>query len=151
MNRQEINILVKQMNVDTAIGKVDHRIQTIIVRLLGDLFQPIEDLNIQLSELWKGLEYFMDARQANELGILTAGLGLHSFFDKSQSDFNLRRTILTGADGKYVAQTTMPVAYDYLPNGTTQFVIDKLGCHGKRPSHVHHLKLVAVKLWLKSL
>ncbi|MGH1402408.1 MAG: catechol 1,2-dioxygenase [Acinetobacter tandoii] len=222
MNRQEIDTLVKQMNIDTATDEVDQRLQTIIVRLLGDLFQAIEDMDIQPSEVWKGLEYFTDAGQANELGLLAAGLGLehyldlradeadakagiiggtprtiegplyvagapesfgfarmddgsesdhidtliiegivtdtdgnviegakvevwhanslglYSFFDKSQSDFNLRRTILTGADGKYVAQTTMPVGYGCPPNGTTQFVLNKLGRHGNRPSHVHY-------------
>ncbi|MEQ1305224.1 dioxygenase, partial [Acinetobacter radioresistens] len=57
MNRQQIDALVKQMNVDTAKGPVDERIQQVIVRLLGDLFQAIEDLDIQPSEVWKGLEY----------------------------------------------------------------------------------------------
>ncbi|WP_180049360.1 catechol 1,2-dioxygenase [Acinetobacter sp. YH12105] len=222
MNRQEIDALVKQMNVDTATGPVDERVQQITVRLLGDLFQAIEDLDISQTELWKGLEYFTDAGQANELGLLAAGLGLehyldlradeadakagisggtprtiegplyvsgapesvgfarmddgsesdkiptliiegtvtdtegniiegakveiwhanslgnYSFFDKSQSDFNLRRSIITAADGQYTALTTMPVGYGCPPEGTTQFVLDKLGRHGNRPSHVHY-------------
>ena len=222
MNRQQIDALVKQMNVDTATGPVDERVQQIVVRLLGDLFQAIEDLDISQSELWKGLEYFTDAGQANELGLLAAGLGLehyldlradeadakagitggtprtiegplyvagapesvgfarmddgseegkiptliiegtvkdtdgniiegakvevwhanslgnYSFFDKSQSDFNLRRSIFSDQDGKYVALTTMPVGYGCPPEGTTQFVLDKLGRHGNRPSHVHY-------------
>lgn len=222
MNRQEIDALVKKMNVDTATGPVDARMQHIVVRLLGDLFQAIEDLDISQSELWKGLEYFTDAGQANELGLLAAGLGLehyldlradekdaqagitggtprtiegplyvagapesvgfarmddgteegkiptliiegtvkdtdgniiegakvemwhanslgnYSFFDKSQSDFNLRRTIITDADGHYTALTTMPVGYGCPPEGTTQFVLNKLGRHGNRPSHVHY-------------
>lgn len=65
-------------------------------------------------------------------------LGNYSFFDKSQSDFNLRRTIISDHDGKYVAQTTMPVGYGCPPEGTTQFVLNKLGRHGNRPSHVHY-------------
>lgn len=222
MNRQQIDALVKQMNVDTAQGPVDARIQQIIVRLLGDLFQAIEDLDIQPSEVWKGLEYFTDAGQANELGLLAAGLGLehyldlradeadakagvtggtprtiegplyvagapetvgfarmddgsesdkidtliiegivrdadsqiienakvemwhansmgnYSFFDKSQSEFNLRRTILTNTEGQYTALTTMPVGYGCPPEGTTQAVLNKLGRHGNRPSHVHY-------------
>ena len=222
MNRQEIDKLVKEMNVDTATGEVNPRVQQIIVRLLGDLFEAIEDLDISQTELWKGLEYFTDAGQANELGLLAAGLGLehyldlradeadakagitggtprtiegplyvagapesvgfarmddgsetdkidtlfiegtvtdthgniiegakvevwhanslgnYSFFDKSQSDFNLRRSILTDADGKYVAQTTMPVGYGCPPEGTTQAVLNLLGRHGNRPSHVHY-------------
>ncbi|RZJ21503.1 MAG: catechol 1,2-dioxygenase [Acinetobacter sp.] len=222
MNRQEIDALVKKMNVDTATGPVNERVQQVVVRLLGDLFQAIEDLDISQSELWKGLEYLTDAGQANELGLLAAGLGLehyldlradeadakagitggtprtiegplyvagapetvsfarmddgseegkiptliiegtvtdtegnlvegakveiwhanslgnYSFFDKSQSDFNLRRSIITAADGQYTALTTMPVGYGCPPEGTTQFVLDKLGRHGNRPSHVHY-------------
>ncbi|ATO20176.1 catechol 1,2-dioxygenase [Acinetobacter sp. LoGeW2-3] len=222
MNHQEIDALVKKMNVDTATGPVDARVQQVVVRLVSDLFKAIEDLDLSQSEVWKGLEYFTDAGQANELGLLAAGLGLehfldlradeadakagitggtprtiegplyvagapesvgfarmddgsesdtvdtlliegtvtdaegniiegakvevwhanslgnYSFFDKSQSDFNLRRTIFTDQDGKYVAQTTMPVGYGCPPEGTTQFVLNKLGRHGNRPSHVHY-------------
>ncbi|TCB33815.1 catechol 1,2-dioxygenase [Acinetobacter sp. ANC 4910] len=222
MNRQEIDTLVKQMNVDTAIREVNPRVQQIVVRLLGDLFQAIEDLDLSQTEIWKGLEYLTDAGQANELGLLAAGLGLehyldlradeadakagitggtprtiegplyvagapesvsfarmddgsesdhvdtlvieglvtdtngniipnakvevwhanglgnYSFFDKSQSEFNLRRTIFTDADGKYTALTTMPVGYGCPPEGTTQALLNKLGRHGNRPSHVHY-------------
>ena len=66
------------------------------------------------------------------------GLGNYSFFDKSQSDFNLRRTILTDTNGQYVAKTTMPVGYGCPPEGTTQALLNKLGRHGNRPSHVHY-------------
>ena len=222
MNRQNIDALIQKMNVDTATGPVDARTQQIVVRLLGDLFQAIEDLDLSQTEIWKGLEYFTDAGQANELGLLAAGLGLehyldlradeadakagisggtprtiegplyvagapetvgftrmddgseegkiptliidgtvkdidgnliegakveiwhanslgnYSFFDKSQSDFNLRRSVITTADGQYTALTTMPVGYGCPPQGTTQFVLDKLGRHGNRPSHVHY-------------
>ena len=222
MNRQNIDALIQKMNVDTATGPVDARTQQVVVRLLGDLFQAIEDLDLSQTEIWKGLEYFTDAGQANELGLLAAGLGLehyldlradeadakagisggtprtiegplyvagapetvgftrmddgseegkiptliidgtvkdidgnliegakveiwhanslgnYSFFDKSQSDFNLRRSVITTADGQYTALTTMPVGYGCPPQGTTQFVLDKLGRHGNRPSHVHY-------------
>ena len=222
MNHQEIDALVKKMNVDTATGSVDARVQQVVGRLVSDLFKAIEDLDLSQSEVWEGLEYFTDAGQANELGLLAAGLGLehfldlradeadaragitggtprtiegplyvagapesvgfarmddgseldtvdtlfiegtvtdaegniiegakvevwhanslgnYSFFDKSQSEFNLRRTIFTDQDGKYVAQTTMPVGYGCPPEGTTQFVLNKLGRHGNRPSHVHY-------------
>ena len=222
MDRQQIDTLVKEMNVDTATRPVDQRVQQIVVRLVADLFQAIEDLDIQPSEVWKGLEYITDAGKANELGLLAAGLGLehyldlradeadakagitggtprtiegplyvagapesvgfarmddgseegkiptliiegtvtdtdgqiiegakvevwhanslgnYSFFDKSQSDFNLRRSIISDQDGKYVALTTMPVGYGCPPEGTTQFVLNKLGRHGNRPSHVYY-------------
>ena len=32
----------------------------------------------------------------------------------------------------------MPVGYGCPPQGTTQFVLNKLGRHGNRPSHVHY-------------
>lgn len=32
----------------------------------------------------------------------------------------------------------MPVGYGCPPEGTTQFVLNKLGRHGNRPSHVHY-------------
>ena len=57
MNRQQIDALVKEMNVDTATGPVDARVQQIIVRLLGDFFQAIEDLDISQTELWNCLLY----------------------------------------------------------------------------------------------
>ena len=222
MNRQQIDSLVQQMNVATATGEVNLRVQQIVVRLLGDLLQAIEDLDMSQTELWKGLEYLTDAGQANELGLLAAGLGLehyldlradeadakagitggtprtiegplyvagapesvgfarmddgsesgyvdaliiegivtdtagqiipnakveiwhanslgnYSFFDKSQSAFNLRRSIFTDTQGQYIAQTTMPVGYGCPPEGTTQALLNLLGRHGNRPSHVHY-------------
>ncbi len=222
MDRKKIGDLVKQMNVDTATGPVDTRVQEIIVRLVTDLFHAIDELDIQPSEVWKGLEYLTDAGQAHELGLLAAGLGLehfldlradesdleagivggtprtiegplyvagapesvgfarmddgsesdqidtliiegtvtdteghlienakveiwhanslgnYSFFDKAQSDFNLRRTIFSDKNGQYTALTTMPVGYGCPPEGTTQALLNKLGRHGNRPSHVHY-------------
>lgn len=222
MKHADIEALVKKLNVDTAKGAVDKRVQEIVVRLLTDLFKAIEDLDLTQDEVWKGLEYLTDSGQANEMGLLAAGLGLehfldlradeadakagitggtprtiegplyvsgapetvgfarmddgsesdkvdtliiegtvkdtegniiegakvevwhanslgnYSFFDKSQSDYNLRRTILTDDQGQYVAQTTMPVGYGVPEDGTTNALLKKLGRHGNRPSHVHY-------------
>lgn len=224
MNRQEIADLVKSMNVDTATGEVNPRVQEVVVRLLTDLCVAIDELKITQTELWKGMEYISDLGQANEVGLLVAGLGLehfmdiqadeadkaagvdlsgatprtiegplyvagapesvgfarmddgteadeldtliiegvvtdvagnilpnakveiwhangkgnYSFFDKSQSDFNLRRTIYTDDNGRYLARTTMPVGYGCPPDGPTQGLLNLLGRHGNRPSHVHY-------------
>lgn len=222
MKHTDIELIVKKMNVDTATGAVDQRVQDVVVRLVTDLFKAIEDLDLTQTEVWKGLEYITDAGQANELGLLAAGLGLehfldlradeadakagvtggtprtiegplyvsgapetvgfarmddgsesdkadilfiegvvkdtdgnivegakveiwhanslgnYSFFDKSQSAYNLRRSITSDASGEYVAQTTMPVGYGCPPEGTTQALLNKLGRHGNRPSHVHY-------------
>lgn len=68
MNRQEIDTLVKKMNVDTATNTVDERVQQIVVRLVSDLFKAIDDLDLTQSEVWKGLEYITDAGQQMNWG-----------------------------------------------------------------------------------
>jgi len=64
--------------------------------------------------------------------------GNYSFFDKSQSHFNLRRTIFSDENGNYTAQTTMPVGYGLNPEGPLQQMLNKLSRHGQRPAHVHY-------------
>jgi catechol 1,2-dioxygenase len=64
-------------------------------------------------------------------------MGNYSFFDKSQSDFNLRRTIIADENGRYQFRSIMPKGYGCPPNGTTQQLLDLLGRHGQRPAHVH--------------
>jgi len=64
-------------------------------------------------------------------------MGNYSFFDRTQSDFNLRRTIVTDADGRYQFRSIVPVGYGCPPDGTTQQLLDLLGRHGQRPAHIH--------------
>jgi catechol 1,2-dioxygenase len=221
MNHAQIDQLVNNFVVDTAKGPVDARIQQVVVRLLGDLFKAVEDLDLTATEVWKGIEYFAEAGATHELGLLAAGLGLerfidiradeaderaglsggtprtiegplyvagapvstgfarlddgsetkdaeilfmqgtvydgkgaplpnaqvevwhanlmgnYSFFDKSQSHFNLRRTIITDDKGRYQFRSIMPSGYGCPPDGTTQALLNKLGRHGQRPAHVH--------------
>lgn len=223
MNHSQIEKLVNNFIVDTAKGDIDARTQQVVVRLVSDLFKTIEDLDLQASEIWKGIEYLAEAGATHELGLLAAGLGLerfidiradeaeeraglsggtprtiegplyvagapvsqgyarlddgsqiadpdaevlfmqgtvhgadgkplanaavevwhanlmgnYSFFDSTQSSFNLRRTIITDANGRYQFRSTMPVGYACPPNGTTQRLLDRLGRHGRRPAHIH--------------
>jgi catechol 1,2-dioxygenase len=221
MTHAEIDALVKSFIVDTATGEVNPRVQEVVVRLTSDLFKAIEDLDLQPSEIWKGLEYFAEAGATHELGLLAPGIGLerfidirtdeaeakagltggtprtiegplyvagapasegfarlddgtesdlgevlfmqgtvygadgkplpgaqvevwhanlmgnYSFFDKSQSHFNLRRTIVTNANGRYQFRSIVPMGYGCPPQGTTQRLLDQLGRHGRRPAHIH--------------
>jgi catechol 1,2-dioxygenase len=221
MNHSDIEKLVNNFVVDTARGPVDKRVQQVVVRLLGDVFKAIEDLDLSATEVWKGIEYLAEAGATHELGLLAAGLGLerfldiradeaeaklgltggtprtiegplyvagapetrgfarlddgteekeaeilfmqgtvygadgrplpnakvevwhanlmgnYSFFDKSQSDFNLRRTIVTDDQGRYRFRSLMPVGYGCPPEGTTQRLLNKLARHGRRPAHIH--------------
>ncbi len=77
-------------------------------------------------------------------------VGGYSFFDKTQSPYNLRRTIFTDEDGRYAMHSIMPNGYGCPLDGSTQALLDLLGRHDQRPAHVHdfvtapgHRKLTA--------
>jgi len=63
--------------------------------------------------------------------------GNYSFFDPSQADYHLRRTILADAEGRYRARSIIPSGYGCPPDSPTQQVLDLLGRHGQRPAHIH--------------
>lgn len=63
--------------------------------------------------------------------------GTYSYFDPSQSEFNLRRRIETDAEGRYRFRSIVPSGYGCPPDGPTQHLLDQLGRHGQRPAHVH--------------
>ena len=63
--------------------------------------------------------------------------GGYSFFDPSQSKYNLRRRIETDAEGRYRFRSILPSGYACPPDGQTQALLDQLGRHGHRPAHIH--------------
>ncbi len=62
--------------------------------------------------------------------------GNYSFFDQSQSDFNMRRTIKTD-NGQYTARSIVPSGYSVPPGNPTEQLLTLLGRHGSRPAHIH--------------
>ncbi|WP_297835509.1 catechol 1,2-dioxygenase [Pseudomonas sp.] len=63
--------------------------------------------------------------------------GNYSHFDKSQSEFNLRRRIVADAQGRYRVRSIVPSGYGCNPLGPTQECLNQLGRHGQRPAHIH--------------
>ncbi|MFD2645186.1 catechol 1,2-dioxygenase [Pseudomonas japonica] len=63
--------------------------------------------------------------------------GTYSYFDPSQSPFNLRRRIVTDAEGHFRLRSIVPSGYGCPPDGPTQQLLDQLGRHGQRPAHIH--------------
>lgn len=65
--------------------------------------------------------------------------GFYSHFDPTgeQQPFNLRRTIVTDARGRYKFRSIVPVGYGCPPDGPTQALLNQLGRHGNRPAHIH--------------
>ncbi|MDI5935936.1 catechol 1,2-dioxygenase [Halomonas kalidii] len=64
--------------------------------------------------------------------------GGYSFFDPTQSEYNLRRTIVTDADGRYTARSIIPSGYGVPEGAPTDVVLKSLGRHGERPAHIHY-------------
>jgi catechol 1,2-dioxygenase len=64
-------------------------------------------------------------------------LGGYSFFDPTQTPYNLRRTIRTDAHGRYRFRSKLPVGYSVPPGGATDKLLTALGRHGTRPAHIH--------------
>jgi catechol 1,2-dioxygenase len=64
-------------------------------------------------------------------------LGNYSFFDSSQTEYNLRRRVQTGADGRYAVKSIIPSGYGCPPDGPTQALLSQVGRHGNRPAHIH--------------
>lgn len=76
------------------------------------------------------------------------GLGNYSYFDSTQSEFNLRRKIKTGADAAYSFRSIMPAGYAVPEGGPTEKVLDQLGRHGRRPAHIHFFISAEGHRWL---
>src|SRR4051812_16765389 len=123
MNHTDIDKLVNNFMVDTARGTVDTRVQQVVVRLVGDLFKAIEDLDLQASEVWKGIEFLAEAGARHELGLLAPGLGLERFLD-IRADEAEARAGLTGGTPRtiegplYVAGAPVSQGYARLDDGS---------------------------------
>ncbi|RUR43105.1 catechol 1,2-dioxygenase, partial [Vreelandella populi] len=68
----------------------------------------------------------------------TNSKGGYSFFDPSQSEYNLRRTIYTDSEGRYTARSIIPSGYGVPEGAPTDLVLKSLGRHGERPAHIHY-------------
>ncbi|WP_445006075.1 catechol 1,2-dioxygenase [Halomonas mongoliensis] len=64
--------------------------------------------------------------------------GGYSHFDPSQSEYNLRRTIIADGEGRYRARSIIPSGYGVPAGSPTDQVLKALGRHGQRPAHIHY-------------
>lgn len=218
MHTQEVKALLEKVaGLNQAGG--NERVKTIVHRVMHDVFQIIEDLDITPEEFWNAVYYINDLGKNGEAALLAPGLGMdkyldirqdaedeqaglaggtprtiegplyvagapvsegfarmddgtqngetmiltgvvtdqhgnpladtlveiwhadlkgaYSYFDQSQSEYNLRRSIKTDAQGRYTAQSIIPSGYGCPPEGSTQALLNQLGRHGRRPAHIH--------------
>lgn len=69
----------------------------------------------------------------------TADNGLYSNQDDAQSEYNLRISMTTGADGRYALSTIRPAPYLVPTDGPVGDLLDATGRHAWRPSHLHFI------------
>ncbi|WP_417616554.1 catechol 1,2-dioxygenase [Oceanisphaera sp.] len=216
--QQVVELLEKVAGLNQTGG--NDRVKTIIHRLMHDIFQIVEDLDVTPEEFWSAVYYINDLGKNGEAALLAPGLGMdhyldirmdaadeqaglaggtprtiegplyvagaplsegfarmddgtqdgetmiiigqvtdqhgqpvadaivdiwhadlkgaYSYFDPSQSEYNLRRRIKTDAEGRYAAQSIIPSGYGCPPEGSTQALLNLLGRHGNRPAHIHY-------------
>src|SRR5580704_7652273 len=77
---EEINQFLNVVSGMTS-KKGNPRTKEIVHRILTDLFNTIEDLDVRPHEFWAAVDYFNDLGQHMEAGLLAPGVGLEHFFD----------------------------------------------------------------------
>lgn len=65
--------------------------------------------------------------------------GFYSHFDPTgvQAPFNMRRTLIADAQGRYSFRSILPKGYGVPPGSPTEQLLFALGRHGQRPAHIH--------------
>jgi catechol 1,2-dioxygenase len=80
LNSQDVtDLLTKVSGLNNDVG--NPRLKRIMHRVVSDLYRIIEDLDVQPDEFWSAVSYLTALGQANEGGLLVAGLGLEAFLD----------------------------------------------------------------------
>lgn len=69
----------------------------------------------------------------------TAPNALYSSQDPDQDTFSFHGLITTGADGRYAFTTVRPVCYTVPTDGPVGELLDAVGRHPWRPSHLHFI------------
>jgi catechol 1,2-dioxygenase len=121
MNKPEVaTLLTKASGIEQDGG--DARMKQIMQRIVGDVFRIIEDFDMQADEVWAAVDYLTRLGQANEGGLLVAGLGLETFLDIRMDEAERRAGIEGGTprtiEGPlYVAGAPMSDGEARLDNG----------------------------------
>jgi catechol 1,2-dioxygenase len=76
--------------------KGDARMKRIVRRVVSDMFNTIEEFDIQPDEFWAAMSYLTELGQANAVGLLVPGLGLETFLDLRMDEAERRAGIEGG-------------------------------------------------------
>lgn len=62
-------------------GQGNPRVKQLVRRLVADLFEMIEDLDVQPDEFWAAVSFITGAGQNREVGLISPGLGFDHYLD----------------------------------------------------------------------
>ncbi|MCT7654486.1 hypothetical protein MBH78_06095 [Oceanimonas sp. NS1] len=80
MQTQEVKTLLEKVaGLNQAGG--NERVKTIVHRVMHDVFQLIEDLDITPEEFWSAVYYINDLGKNGEAALLAPGLGMDKYLD----------------------------------------------------------------------
>lgn len=114
------SLLAAASNTEGSEGNV--RAKQITHRLLSDLFQAIDDLDMTPDEIWAGVAYVNKLGQDGEAAILAAGLGLEKLLD-IRMDAEDREAQITGGTPRTI-EGPLYVAGAPVRNGVSKIDID---------------------------
>lgn len=120
----------------------------------GPLYVPgapsaVGEVRLDEGRAHQGDVFVMEGRVRDLHGVPIAGASIdvwhanaeggYSHFFPGMQEFELRRRIITDADGRYRFRSFVPPGYAIPPNSPTSELFTALGRHGQRPAHVHFL------------
>lgn len=99
------------------------RVKKIFNRLLADLFRAIDELDIQMDEVWAAIAYIGEAAKNNELGLIVPGIALEHFLDLRLDEAERRAGVIgtttrTIEGPLYIAGAPMSDRYARLDDGS---------------------------------
>lgn len=99
------------------------RTKQVVHRILSDLYEAIEDLDVTPDEFWAGISYLNSLGSAGEAGLLAAGTGLEHYLDLRMDAAEAAAGITNGTprtiEGPlYVANAPLSVGTARLDDGT---------------------------------
>lgn len=80
MSELDIHQLLDLVNT-RQVEPGDERVRAITARIVGDLFQTIDEFDVKPDEFWAAMKWLTRLGQADMIGLITAGLGFDRLLD----------------------------------------------------------------------
>nr|WP_315594135.1 dioxygenase [uncultured Cupriavidus sp.] len=85
MSELDIHQLLERVN-SRQVAPADERVRAITARIVGDLFQTIDEFDVNPDEFWAAVKWLTRLGQADMFGLITAGLGFDRLLDVREDE-----------------------------------------------------------------